>query len=112
MGKNKTKQTVAKSYLKNSYPGIANVIKINSSIVRVYIPCLAYVVILVPVYASAPVAEIWVIQILVVGVHAQGALHPVLLPVWDIGAFLHAVIPMGRADEWILLPFRLVIRLP
>lgn len=77
----------------------------------VHIPCHAYVVILVPVYAGISVAEFWVIQILGVGVHAQGALHFVLLVVWDIGAFLHAVIPMGRADEWIILPVWLIIRM-
>lgn len=100
-----TEKSLGESYLKNSYPGISNIIKIDSSVVRVYVPCHAYVVILVPVYAGVPAAEVRVVQTWGVGVHAQGALHLVLPPVWDVGAFLHAVFTMRWADEWILLRF-------
>lgn len=72
---------------------------------RVYVPCHAYVVILVPVYAGVPAAEVRVVQIWAVGVHAQGALHLVLLPGWDVGAFLHAVFTVRGADERVLLRF-------
>lgn len=89
-----TEKSLGESYLKNSYPGISNIIKIDSSIVWVYVPCHAYVVILVPVYAGVPAAEVRVVQTGGVRVHAQGALHLVLLPGWDVGAFLHAVLTM------------------
>lgn len=57
----RTEKSFGESYLKNSYPGISNIIKIDSSIVWVYVPCHAYVVILVPVYAGIPAAEIGVV---------------------------------------------------
>lgn len=57
----RTEKSLGESYLKNSYPGISNIIKIDSSIVWVYVPCHAYVVILVPVYAGIPAAEIRVV---------------------------------------------------
>lgn len=82
-------------YLKNSYPSIANIIKINSSVVRVEIPRLADIVILVPVYAGVPVAEIQRVRIGVVGVHAQSTFHLILLPVGDVRTPLHAVVPVG-----------------
>lgn len=56
-----TEKSLGESYLKNSYPSISNVIKIDSSIVWVYIPCHAYIVILVPVYAGIPAAEVRVV---------------------------------------------------
>lgn len=41
------------SYLENGYPGIDDVIKVNSSQVRVVVPSTAYIVVHVPVYTLA-----------------------------------------------------------
>lgn len=93
---------LGESYLKNSNPGISNIIKIDGPVVRVHVAGHAHVVVLVPVDAGIP-AGLGAGQAGAVGIHAQGALHLGLLPAGNVGAPLHPVLPVRGADEGVLL---------
>lgn len=87
------------SHLKNGYPGIANVIKINGPFVWIQVSGLAYVVELIQV-TVVPVPELWEVE--VGAVDFSG----------DVLTLQHAVVAVLRANERVLLCLvHLVVRL-
>lgn len=73
-----------RAYLEDGDPSIANVVKVDGTIVRVEFPRAAHVVVLVPVdagiSAGTPILGLW----LPVGLPAERALHAKLTAAGDV----------------------------
>lgn len=76
-------------HLEYGYPGVADVVEIDSPLVRVVVPLATYVVVLVPVNTAVNA-----------GRPDRGrAFHPALGVGWHVVAAKHAILPGSRADE-------------
>lgn len=83
------KYDVPVPHLEYSYPGVADVVEIDSSLVRVVVPLATYVVVLVPVNTAVNA-----------GRPDRGrAFHPALGVGRHVVAAKHAILPGSRADE-------------
>lgn len=76
-------------HLEYGYPGVADVVEIDSSLVRVVVPLATYVVVLVPVNTAVNAGR---------PDHGR-AFHPALGVGRHVVAAKHAILPGSRADE-------------
>lgn len=76
-------------HLEYSYPGVADVVKIDSSLVRVVVPLATHVVVLIPVNTAVNAVR----------PDHGGAFHSALGVSRHVVAAKHAVLPGSRADE-------------
>lgn len=77
-------------HLEYGYPGIADVVEIDSSFVRVVVPLATYVVILVPVNTAVNAGR----------PNRGRAFHATLGVGRHVVAAKHAILPGSWADEW------------
>lgn len=83
------KYDVLVSHLEYGYPGVADVVEIDSSFVRVVVPLATNIVVLVPVNTAVNTGC----------PNRSRAFHPALGVGRHVVAAKHAILPGSRADE-------------
>lgn len=83
------------SYLEYGYPGVANIVEVHSSLVRVALAGETLIIVLVPVNTAVNTGP----------TYRGRALRPAFGVGWHIVAAQHPVLAGSRADEWVVFAF-------